>query len=451
MHISIPTGQACEMINVQPTNPLISRCQIKVCYVSDEPNRNRTVITKEVAARLANSLPGSPIVGHYSSQSNDYEEHNKIISVSNGKYELAEDTFPYGFVDIGAKVWFQKFLDDNEVEREYLMTEGYLWTGQYPDCERVIKQGNNQSMELDGKSIKGEWAKDDNGNLKFFIINDGLISKLCILGQEFEPCFEGAHITKPQFTFSCSDGFKESFAAMITEMQESLQKGGAEMQDENMTSSPIVEEELPVEEYKKKDDEEEKKDNSTSEEQEDKTEQSDSEKKEDKEQGKDVQEDTSDSKEDKKDDEEDEDKKKKKKEFSLEEVPEFIALQEQYNTLFAANAELQATVDRLTSENAELTQFRNQVETERKQAMVDSFYMLDDTLKADVVAHMDEYSVSEIEEKLSVICVRNKVSFDLDAETNSEPFTFSLTDTREQIDSDMPEWAKEVLKTQNRQ
>lgn len=223
------------------------------------------------------------------------------------------------------------------------------------------------------------------------------------------------------------------------------------MQDENMTSSPIVEEELPVEEYKKKDDEEEKKDNSTSEEQEDKTEQSDSEKKEDKEQGKDVQEDTSDSKEDKKDDEEDEDKKKKKKEFSLEEVPEFIALQEQYNTLFAANAELQATVDRLTSENAELTQFRNQVETERKQAMVDSFYMLDDTLKADVVAHMDEYSVSEIEEKLSVICVRNKVSFDLDAETNSEPFTFSLTDTREQIDSDMPEWAKEVLKTQNRQ
>ncbi|MBE6148197.1 MAG: hypothetical protein E7167_01600 [Firmicutes bacterium] len=75
------------------------------------------------------------------------------------------------------------------------MTEGYLWTGQYPECQRIITSGNNQSMELDEETIKAEWSKDENGYPEFFIINEAIISKLCILGEEFEPCFEGSQIT----------------------------------------------------------------------------------------------------------------------------------------------------------------------------------------------------------------------------------------------------------------
>ena len=42
MHTSIRLETPCEFINVTPLNPLISKCQIKVCYVGDEPNRNKT-------------------------------------------------------------------------------------------------------------------------------------------------------------------------------------------------------------------------------------------------------------------------------------------------------------------------------------------------------------------------------------------------------------------------
>jgi hypothetical protein len=49
MHISLKMDTPVEFINVVPYNPLISKCEIKVCYVSDEPNRNNTVITKETA------------------------------------------------------------------------------------------------------------------------------------------------------------------------------------------------------------------------------------------------------------------------------------------------------------------------------------------------------------------------------------------------------------------
>ena len=153
MHNSVRMETPCEFINVTPINPLISKCQIKVCYVGDKPNRNRSIITKEVAKQMANSLPGCPIVGFFNEEKGDFEEHNRIIDISNGKFEIKDTTRPYGFVDLNAKVWFQKYLDDGMNEHEYMMTEGWLWTGQYPECRRILSQGNNQSMELDEETI----------------------------------------------------------------------------------------------------------------------------------------------------------------------------------------------------------------------------------------------------------------------------------------------------------
>jgi hypothetical protein len=198
MHESIRLDCPIEFINVVPYNPLISKCQIKVCYVGDEPNRNRSIITKEVARQMANSLPGCPIVGYYNEGKQDFEEHNRIIELSNGAFRVKDTTRPYGFVDLNAKVWFAKYLDDDGVEREYLVTEGWLWTKQYSDCQRVVEgKGNNQSMELDEETLDATWTKDRNGKPKFFIINEAIIEKLCILGEDNEPCFEGSHITAP--------------------------------------------------------------------------------------------------------------------------------------------------------------------------------------------------------------------------------------------------------------
>ena len=206
-HLSVKLDSPVEFINVEPLNPLISKCQIKVCYVGEEPNRNGSIITKETAKSMANSLPGCPIVGFYNEQIEDFEEHNRIIDISNGKFEIKDTTKPYGFVDLNAKPYFQKFLDDNEIEREYLMVEGYLWTEQYPECKRILTRGNNQSMELEENYLHGNWSEDENGYPEFFIINEAVISKLCILGDEAEPCFEGATITNVQFSFE--DGFEK--------------------------------------------------------------------------------------------------------------------------------------------------------------------------------------------------------------------------------------------------
>ena len=100
MHTSIKLDTPCEIINVTPLNPLISKCQIKVCYVGDEPNRNRSIITKSVARDMANSLPGSPIVGFFNEATGDFEEHNRLIDISGGKFRIKDTTRPYGFVSM---------------------------------------------------------------------------------------------------------------------------------------------------------------------------------------------------------------------------------------------------------------------------------------------------------------------------------------------------------------
>ena len=85
MNNSIKVDSPIEILDITPLNPLISKCQIKVCYVGDEPNRNGSIITKAVATEMAKSLGGSPIVGFYNSTKGDFEGHNQIIDISNGE------------------------------------------------------------------------------------------------------------------------------------------------------------------------------------------------------------------------------------------------------------------------------------------------------------------------------------------------------------------------------
>ena len=94
--------------------------------------------------------------------------------------------------------------------------------------------------------------------------------------------------------------------------------------------------------------------------------------------------------------------------------------------------------------------FKNAAEKKDKEDMIAKFYMLSDEDKADVIQNIDKYSIDDIEAKLSVICVRNKVSFDLDE--NNKPngaTTFNLNNNSSE-DDDMPAWVKAAFATANK-
>ena len=396
---------------------------------------------------MAKTLPGSPIVGFYNQAEKDFEEHNKIIEIANGKFNIIENTRPYGFVDLNAKVWFQKFKDDGKDVREYLMTEGYLWTDVYPESKRIIEHGNNQSMELHNKLTKGTWTKDENGMPQFFIINEAVIQKLCILGENVEPCFEGAGIAAE---FSFDEGFKSKLFSMMEELKTALQEGEKKMSDENKEIL-IPESDGDDTEFKKKPDEEEKdktpensqkKDNDSSEDNKKTEEQEDEEYKKKK------------KTECKKSEDEDEEEicpdcgkpkskctceEDKKKKYNLDDIPEYVELSNKYSALEQEKNALEVEVK-------SLREFKMKADRLEKQAMIDSFSMLSDADKADVVANIDTYSVNDIEAKLSIICVRNKVNFNLDKENKeTDKLIYSLKE--EDGNDGVPAWIKAVRDT----
>ena len=69
--------------------------------------------------------------------------------------------------------------------------------------------------------------------------------------------------------------------------------------------------------------------------------------------------------------------------------------------------------------------------------------MLSEEDKRDVIDNIDTYSLNDIEAKLSIICVRNKVNFNLDDNKNdNKPTTFNLNN----VDNDStPAWVKRAI------
>lgn len=530
-HNSVRLDIPAELINLTPFNPLISKCEIKVCYVSDEPNRNRTVITKETARQMANTLPGSPIVGYFNDTKQDFEEHNRILKISSGKLELIDTTRPYGFVDLNAKAWFQWF-DDEGTPREYLMTEGWIWTGQYPESKRIIEDGNNQSMELDEVLTKGVWTKDENNKPKFFIVNEAIISKLCTLGEDEEPCFEGSQITRPTFEFSFNDNFKTTMLTMMNELSELLNKGGEKVAtrysvsvgdtvwnglfnhiseqypdneqkfssvyrldgvyEENENKYAVIQnradskyyrinfslaaesEELTVEDtlievtssyevseepqfaqedvdtfennYMSQKNSNENSDNSD----ENNTDNSD-ENTEGNENSVPTDYSAQDNEEKcekcgKPKDECECDKEEPKQTYSLDEIPEYTELVSKYAELETKYNELNTQYEALNAQLAPLTEFKAAAEKKEKEAMIAKFYMLSDEDKKDVIDNIDTYSLHEIEAQLSILCVRNKVSFDsLEDDKDAEQASTTYTLDAGEEDDNAPAWVKRVL------
>ena len=273
-------------------------------------------------------------------------------------------------------------------------------------------------MELDDKTLEGHWATDNNLGVDFFIINDATFSKLCILGDDVEPCFEGASVASPEVSKNFTQGteFQQTLFTMMNDLQTALNsKGGLNMSDENVNLSEEVVEtaEIPTEEFALE--EEQVVEETPAEpaaEFEDNTETAEEA----------VEEAANEESEHEEFTQEEVDN---KAETLEEETTQFTRTEEEYAALVSENESLRAEI-------AELREFKLNIENEKKDKLIASYHMLSDEDKADVIAHKSEYSFDEITAKLAVIYVEKNVNFDMidgqeEAEIEELPtMTFSL-------------------------
>lgn len=410
MHQSVSTIKQPEFINLTQNdiNPGITNCDIKVLYIGE--NRNRSYISKEVATEMAKSLRGTPIVGYYIESKEDFGDHGDQIIIDGEGVKFNKLTTPYGFVATDAKVWFQTFVDNEQVEREYLMTQGYLWTTQFKECASILKEDKGQSMEIE--NLEGEWTKAINNNYELFIINDATFSKLCILGDDVEPCFEGASISAAKDYNLMDNNFRMTLFSMIEDMKK-IKEGSEKSMESELNAGAVTEtvETQPVQEGASLENTEAaaaqevenlgNPNESTQENNEEGVENNGNE----------------------------------NQEVPVTESEEYQLLLSKYSALEEENATLKA-------QNADLLSFKSQVENEKKDELINSFYMLSDEDKKDVIDNKTKYSYDEIEAKLSVICVRNKVSFaQEDNDTRKEPVVYNLNG---QAEESVPAWLKAI-------
>ena len=154
----------------------ISRGRCRVFYKGR--NRNGTYITPEFAEKLIASAPYTPVKGIYDSCDEDFTDHGQ--KRSEGRI--------YGIVPADPNFAWEKHLDADGIEREYACFDVLYYTALYKEAGEI--DGKSESMELFRDTLKGEWKFIE--GKKTYVFTDGCFLGLQALGDDVEPCFEGA-------------------------------------------------------------------------------------------------------------------------------------------------------------------------------------------------------------------------------------------------------------------
>lgn len=179
MEKKIPTTFVGEIAEgLTQVSPEISKARLRIFYKGF--NRNQGYITDEFAEKLLSSLPYTPVVGIFNDLVKDFGGHNQDRNVAK----------IYGVVPQDPHFAWEDHLDSDGVMRTYACTDVYLFTGRY-DAAKLIP-GKQQSMELDTKTIRGDWQVINKYGQEGFVYTDAQFIGLSVLGDDKTPCFEGS-------------------------------------------------------------------------------------------------------------------------------------------------------------------------------------------------------------------------------------------------------------------
>lgn len=157
-------------------NDVLSKARARIFYKG--LNRNGGYITDEFAEKLLSTISYVPIKGIYSADSQDYTDHGAARDL--GKI--------YGIVPADPNLSWEDHLDEDGIIRTYATVDVLLFTTIYKEAKEIVNKP--LSMELYKDSIKGAWQIKD--GIQCYKYEDGCFLGLQILGDEVEPCFEGA-------------------------------------------------------------------------------------------------------------------------------------------------------------------------------------------------------------------------------------------------------------------
>ena len=160
--------------NFEKYNEVLSKARLRIFYKYE--NRNGTYITDEFADKLLSSVSYAPIKGIY--ENDDYTDHG--TNRDEGRI--------YGIVPENPNLAWEDHIDNDGITRTYACVDVLIFSALYEEANSII--GKSQSMELYAPSLKYHEAIIK--NRRFIVFDEGCFLGLQVLGDNVEPCFEGA-------------------------------------------------------------------------------------------------------------------------------------------------------------------------------------------------------------------------------------------------------------------
>lgn len=371
-------------------NSALSKARLKIFYKG--MNRNGSYINEEIAEKLISTLPGTPVVGYYDSDKDDFLGH-----VS------PESNRAYGFVPEEMNFKWEMFLDPDGVYRTYACTDIILWTGRYPIASKIV--GKSHSMELNPDTVEGEWVEHDDEY--YFEFTNAEFFGLCVLGEEYEPCFEGSsfyELHQQENNASISKDLKEMFSLYKSTIDSAEENptGGQEMEDEKLKPQDLdndsVEEEVKDQEEEVK--EEENKPSETEEVKDESSEEGEEEETNEEEKEEEQEEPEQEEEEEENEEESEETDKPEEEEEEKEEVDFNSALAEKDKTIATLEAELK-----------ELREYKKAKVNEEKEEVLNTYSnKLTEEEIADFRNKIEDYNSAVELKKDIAVCLLDKQS-----------------------------------------
>lgn len=155
-------------------NDVLSKARCRILYKGK--NRNGSYINDTFADKLLSTLAYVPVKGIY--DGDDYTDHG----------ERRDEGRIYGIVPETYNLSWENHIDKDGVERLYACCDVLLFTAIYAEANEIV--GKSLSMELYEPSMKYHEAYVDGQICAVF--DDACFLGLQALGDDVEPCFEGA-------------------------------------------------------------------------------------------------------------------------------------------------------------------------------------------------------------------------------------------------------------------
>lgn len=189
-------------------------------------NRNRSIIDGEVAEQLASTIPGTPVIGTYNYETNDFEGHE-------------ENPSAFGFIPLDPHpTWV------TENEKEYLEVDVVIWDGRFEEAQDILTNEKHLSMELNPRTMKGTFERK--GSTTYYRITYAEFAGITVLGDDVEPCFEDARF------ITAFSNMVSAYALYIEETQRKIEGGNDVMDNINEIVEPEVTTDAVVEEVETK-------------------------------------------------------------------------------------------------------------------------------------------------------------------------------------------------------